>query len=422
MLGKRLNRKTLLIDAPIKSVRPRRQSLFLSLLLRSGLGNWAFHAVFLMGIVFLFCSSSPLAMKSEITLTPEQEQKVAKLDSLFKFYHEQGIFNGTVLVAEAGKVIYQKGFGYANMDTKEKLTPKSVFRLASVSKQFTAMCVMMLKEQGKLDYDDEIQKYLPELKDYEGVTIRHLLWHTSGVPDYMDFMPKYFPTDGYLNDDVIKIMAKHHPEREFEPGERFEYSNTGYVMLASIVERVSGVSFVEFIKQNIFDRIGMSSTTIPFGKNQFKEMPNRVRGYDRTEDGGYVDNDYIDYDYDLYGDGGMFSNVIDLFKWNEALYTEKLVKQETLEEAYKPCVFNDGSIGDYGFGWFICTVDGNKIVGHSGSWIGFRTYILRDITNKHCVIILTNIGNRKGTKLYNACYNILMNKPYLRIISIDEKR
>ena len=255
MLWKRLNRKSLLIDARIKSVKHRIQ-------LRSRLRNWAFDAVFLIGIIFLFCSFSTLAMKSEITLTPEQEQKAAKIDSLLKFYHEQGIFNGTVLVAEAGKVIYQKGFGYANMDTKERLTPKSVFRLASVSKQFTAMCIMKLKEQGKLNYDDDLQKYLPELKYYEGVTIRHLLWHTSGIQDYMDFMPKYFPSDEYLNDDVIKIMAKHHPKREFEPGERFEYSNTGYVLLASIVERVSGVSFVEFIKQNIFDRIGMSSTTI----------------------------------------------------------------------------------------------------------------------------------------------------------------
>jgi len=128
MLYKRLNRKSLLIDARIKSVKHRTQSLFLSPPLRSRLGIWAFDAVVLIGIIFLFCSSSTLAMKSEITLTPEQEQKVAKIDSLLKFYHEQGIFNGTVLVAEAGKVIYQKGFGYANMDTKERLTPKSVFR------------------------------------------------------------------------------------------------------------------------------------------------------------------------------------------------------------------------------------------------------------------------------------------------------
>ena len=377
---------------------------------------------YLVGIIFLVCVFSISEGRSEIALTQEQGQKAAKIDSLIKFYHEQGVFNGTVLVAEAGKVIYQEGFGYANVDTKERLEPKSVFRLASLSKQFTAMCIMILEEQGKLNYDDNLQKYIPELK-YEGITIRHLLWHTSGIPSYMDFMPKhgFGDDDEYINDDVLKTMAKHHPEREFEPGERYKYSNTGYLLLASVVERASGISFVQFIQQNIFDRIGMSSSTIPFGKNQFVDMANRVRGYNRTKDGGYVDNDYASYDYDLYGDGGMFSNVIDLFKWNEALATEKLVTKETIQEAYNPYVLNDGSVGDYGFGWWISEVDVSKIVAHSGSWIGFRTYILRDITNNHCVIVLTNLGNRKGAKLYNAFYNILMDKPYLRIINIERK-
>jgi CubicO group peptidase (beta-lactamase class C family) len=373
---------------------------------------------YLIGIIFLSCFFSISESRSEVILTQEQKQKVAKIDSVLNFYHEQGILNGTVLVAEAGKVIYQKGFGYANMDTKEKLEPKSVFRLASVSKQFTAMCIMMLEEQSKLNYDDNFQKYILELK-YEGVTIRHLLWHTSGMPDYLDFMSEHYSDDEwYVNDDVIKTMAKHHPEKDFEPGERYEYSNTGYLLLASIVERVSGISFKEFLHQNIFDKIGMSSSIFPFGKKEFDEMANRVRGYNRTKDGEYVDNDYTDFDYDVCGDGGIFSNVIDLFKWNEALYTEKLVKQETIQEAYKPYVLNDGSVGDYGFGWNLYEVDSNKVVDHSGSWIGFRTHILRDITNKHCVIILTNVGNRNGTQLYNACYNILIDKPYLRIIKI----
>ena len=196
---------------------------------------------YLIGIIFLSFFFFIPESRSEIILTQEQKQKVAKIDSVLNFYHEQGIFNGTVLVAEAGKVIYQKGFGYANMDTKETLEPKSVFRLASVSKQFTAMCIMMLEEQNKLNYDDDIQKYLPELK-YEGVTIRHLLWHTSGIPNYFKFMSEHYSDDEwYVNDDVLRIMAKHHPEKEFEPGEKYEYSNTGYLLLASIVERVSGV-------------------------------------------------------------------------------------------------------------------------------------------------------------------------------------
>ena len=377
---------------------------------------------YVIGIIFLTCIFSISEVRPEIALTQEQEQKAAKIDSLTRYYYEQGVFSGAVLVAEAGKVIYQKGFGYANVDTKEKLEPESVFRLGSLSKQFTAMCIMILEEQGKLNYDDDLQKYLPELK-YDGITIRHLLWHTSGIPSYMDFMPKhgFGDDDEYINDDVIQTMASHHPEREFEPGDQYKYSNTGYVLLASIVERASGISFVQFIQQNIFDRVGMSSSTIPFGKNQFVDMDNRVRGYNRKKDGGYVDNDYASYDYDLYGDGGMFSNVIDLFKWNEALATEKLVSKDTIQEAYKPYVLNDGSVGDYGFGWWINEVDTNTIVEHSGSWIGFRTYILRDITNNHCVIVLTNLGNRRGARLYNAFYNILMDKPYLKIINIERE-
>jgi hypothetical protein len=165
----------------------------------------------------------------------------------------------------------------------------------------------------------------------------------------------------------------------------------------------------------------MSSSTFPFGKKEFDKIDNRATGYNIKKDGGYVVNDYLDLDYDVYGDGGVFSNVIDLFKWNEALTTEKLVTKETIQEAYKPYVLNNGSVGDYGFGWSIGEVDANKIVEHSGSWIGFRTYILRDITNNHCVIVLTNLGNRKGAKLYNAFYNILMDKPYLRIINIERK-
>ncbi len=357
----------------------------------------------------------------EIALTHEQEQKAAKIDSLIEFYNEQGVFSGTVLVAEAGKVIYQKGSGYANVDTKERLEPKSVFRLASLSKQFTAMCIMILEEQGKLNYDDDLRKYLPELK-YEGITIRHLLWHTSGIPHYMNFMSRHFSDDEwYVNADVLNVLAKDHPKKRFEPGEKYEYSNTGYLLLASVVDRASGIPFNKFLQQNIFDKLGMSSSIFPFGNIEFNKIANRAIGYNRKKDGSYVVNDYLDLDYDVYGDGGMFSNVIDLFKWNEALATEKLVRKETIQEAYKPYVLNDGSVGDYGFGWWISEVDDNKIVEHSGSWIGFRTYILRDITNNHCVIVLTNLGNRKGAKLYNAFYNILMDKPYLKIINIEKK-
>ena len=218
---------------------------------------------YLIGIIFLTWVFSISEGRSEIALIQGQEQKAAKINSLIEFYYDQGIFSGTVLVAEAGKVIYQKGFGYANVDTKERLEPKSVFRLASLSKQFTAMCIMILEEQGKLNYDDNLQKYIPELK-YEDITIRHLLWHTSGIPAYMDFMTRHFSDDEwYLNEDVIKVLAMDHPKKHFEAGENYEYSNTGYLLLASVVERASGVSFPKFLQQNIFDKLGMSSSIFP---------------------------------------------------------------------------------------------------------------------------------------------------------------
>ncbi len=278
------------------------------------------------------------------------------------------------------------------------------------------MCIMMLAEQGKLNYDDNFRKYIPELR-YEGITIRHLLWHTSGMPDYVALMDEHWDPDKYyVNDDVLKMMVKHLPEKLFKPGERYEYSNTGYVLLASIIERVSGVSFKEFVQQNIFDRVGMTSSAIPIGDKDYKEMANRVYGYDIAENGRHDDNDYDHYNG--YGDGGIYSNLIDLFKWNEALYTEKLVKQETLKEAYEPYVLNNGFVGDYGFGWNVREIDSNKIVDHSGGWVGFRTHIFRDITNKHCIIILTNRGNREATELHKACYNILRGKPYSAAIFI----
>jgi CubicO group peptidase (beta-lactamase class C family) len=327
---------------------------------------------------------------------------------LLRTLDEKGKFNGVVLVSEHSKVIYKKAFGYANMETKDTLILESNFRMASVSKQFTAMCIMILEEQGKLDYDDDFQKYLPELK-YEGITIRHLLWHTSGIPDYIELMDELWdPNIYYVNDDVLKLMAKHLPEKDFEPGEKYEYSNTGYVLLASIVERLSGVSFKEFVQQNIFDRIGMSSSVIPIGEKEFEEMVNRTYGFDISDnEAGYIENEYDHYN--AYGDGGIYSNLDDLFKWNEALYTEKLVKHETIEEAFKPYVLNNGHVGDYGFGWKLYRGAKQDVIEHTGDWVGFRTLIRRDLKNRNAIIILSN-NSREVEEIRLGIDKILLGK------------
>jgi len=344
---------------------------------------------------------------SVLSLTPEQQQKSSEIDSVLQYYHEDGILNGTVLVAENGKVIYINAFGYANFNTRDTLSVQSVFRLASVSKQFTAMCIMILNERGELSYEDNISKYLPELR-YKDVTIRHLLWHTGGLSEGDELWDKHWDKNILAgNNDVLQLIAKYHPKINFAPGEKYAYSNIGYNFLATIVERVSGIPFRLFIKENIFDPLDMNNSIVPLGYRDEK-FKNRVFGFRRDPHNNkqYIENDY-NYGNGCVGDGGVYSTVEDLFKWNEALYTEKLVKKETLEEAFKPYVLNDGTIGDYGFGWSIYEIDSNEITDHSGSWLGFRTLMFRDITDKHCVIILTNSGSTFGTRLYKPCYRIL---------------
>jgi CubicO group peptidase (beta-lactamase class C family) len=291
------------------------------------------------------------------------------------------MFNGTILVSEKGSVIYRNSFGYANPVTKEPLNNKSVFYLASLSKQFTAMAIMMLREKNKLSYNDKLSKYFPEFPAYANeVTIRHLLTHTSGIPDH--YRLGIIKTD-LKNSDVLAALIKQN-KLDFKPGEKFSYSNGGYVLLALIVEKVSGVSLSTYLQNNIFKPLKMSGTLV-YDESKPAIM-NRVVGSNMFDD---ID----DYQLLTTGAGGMFSTIDDMSIWDRALYTEKLVSQKTLGEAYALTVLNDGTLSNYGFGWVINELGPNKLVAHSGSMAGFRTQISRDLTNRTAYIILTNKGN-----------------------------
>ncbi len=190
---------------------------------------------------------------------PEVKTLPQKLDSLFAAVPD---FSGVVLVADHGKPLYHQAFGFANAEAKQNVDTASVFELASVSKQFTAMLVVMLNEEGKLKYDDPVEKYLPGLP-YQGITIRHLLNHTSGLPDYQQLMDeKWDKSKVATNEDILLYLKKFHPPVFFLPGEKYKYSNTGYVLLGSIVEKASGRGFVEFCRERIFNPLAMTSTNI----------------------------------------------------------------------------------------------------------------------------------------------------------------
>jgi CubicO group peptidase (beta-lactamase class C family) len=328
---------------------------------------------------------------------------VTSIDSVMTSVVDTARFNGNVLVAKNGKIIYQRSFGPSNYYTGEMLNDSSMFELASISKAFTAMSIMMLKEQGKLNYNDDVKKYLPELP-YEGMTIRHFLTHTSGIPDYEKVM---LDEGGMradkiaLNGDVLNALAKQKSPIVFKPGEKWEYSNTAYVMLAIIVERVSGKTFGEFLSAHIFTPLDMKRSRVYNTRRSGEVIPNYAYGFVYSDSlKKYVLPDSLkEYFYvtsldGIYGDGTINSTTGDLFKWNEALYTEKLVSKATLEEAFTSGKTNADSLHGYGFGWFIQndTASG-KITRHTGSWPGYRNTIIRFVNNGDCVIVLTNNDN-----------------------------
>ena len=314
------------------------------------------------------------------------------------FYNKKG-FNGVVLVAENGKVIYKGANGYADFKNKVKLTTNSVFNLASVSKQFTAMAIMILAERKKLNYQDNINKYLPGLP-YTNITILNLLQHTSGLPDYLDLAEENWDSEKTItNKDVLDLFKQYKPKVEFKSATKYEYSNTGYAFLASIVESASGQNFEKFIQENIFNPLKMTNSYVYNPKTAASRKSPRAYGYSKKfklDDITYLDG--------VVGDGGIYSNVDDLFKWDQALYTEKLVKLATLKKAFEQGKLNNGEDFDYGFGWEV--IDENTVY-HSGVWAGFRTSISRYRDSKDTVIILTNNSNENTDKVEDKMEKLL---------------
>lgn len=318
-------------------------------------------------------------------------------DSIFT---SQKDFSGVVLITENGKPVYHKALGYRDFEKQIPLETSDIFELASVSKQFTAMIIMMLKEKGKLNYDDSISKYLDI--PYKGITIRNLLTHTSGLPDYQDIMDKYWDkTKVAGNGDCIEYLNKYSPPKLFEPGEKYIYSNTGYLLLASIAEKASGKDFIDMCRKWIFRKLKMKSTDIRTIEEK-KATKNFAIGHIYVEErskwvraDSFPSSDYTIWLGNRKGPGRISSTAADLLKWDNALYTGKLIKQSTLQEAFTPMKLNDGSFSDYGFGWSIRMDPAfGKIVSHTGDNPGYKTQIIRYI-DKHKTIILLNNNSHK---------------------------
>ncbi|MCZ8070639.1 MAG: serine hydrolase [Cytophagales bacterium] len=344
------------------------------------------------------CLTLLICLISFTIVAQPPQKKITKIDSLLTYLHERQLFNGTVLIGEKGRVIYKKAFGIASVQN-EKLTTASSFNLASVSKQFYAMMVMILKEQGKLNYDDPVQKHLP-IFPYPTITIRHLMNQTSGLPEYFDIaLNSMSLLDTLTNQSMLELLAFKKVPLSFQPGERWEYCNTNYTTLASVIEKASGISPDQFFQKYIAVPLKMNDSYIYHLK--MKSYPkSRVFGFHVEGDKNVVD-DLIRID-GIVGDGNVYSSVEDLYKWDQALYTEKLVKQSTFKEAITPGKLLNGEATQYGFGWGIEEV--GKRVSHTGSWAAFRTIIVRYIDKNQTIILLDNSGNMNAHRLIKNCW------------------
>ena len=325
-----------------------------------------------------------------------QQINYAKADSIIQSAVTNRQFNAVVLIAEKGKVKYEKAFGYREFAQQIPLKKTDTFELASVSKQFTAMVIMMLKEKGLLQYDDPVEKYLNI--PYKGITIRNLLTHTSGLPDYQNIMDEHWDkTKVAGNNDIIAFLNQYAPPKLFEPGTKYTYSNTGYVLLASIAEKASGRDFIEFANTEIFHKLGMKHTAIKTLAEK-AAVKNFAIGhiYVKEKDSFIRADSFPSSNYTIWlgarkGPGRISSTAEDLLKWDQALYTDKLISPQTLVEAFTPTTLKDGKISSYGFGWEIITNNPKgKIVWHNGDNPGYKTEIMRFLNQQNTLIILCN--------------------------------
>ncbi len=298
-----------------------------------------------------------------------------------------------VMVISDGQIVLQRVCGRADMKHDRPITIETNFRLASVSKQFTATAIMLLSQRGRLSYDDPLTKFFPDFPEIgKQMTVRQLLWHTSGVVAYEDLIPDGQTTQ--LSDrDVLQLVERQHGVY-FTPGTKFRYSNTGYALLALIVEQVSGQGFAHFLAEEIFQPIGMKAT-VAFEQG-VSTVKNRAFGYDVVE-GVFVDADQSVTSAVL-GDGGIYTSLQDYFVWDQALMNQQLLPEQTWREAFEP-----GHLAtrqepiDYGFGWRIRDADGVRVLFHDGRTSGFNNAVRRVPARRLSVVVLTNrAGNHAG--------------------------
>ncbi len=294
-----------------------------------------------------------------------------------------------LLVSRAGQTIRAQGYGLANVELQVPVKPETIFQSGSVGKQFTATAVMMLVEEGKIGLEDPLTKYFPDAPlAWKQVTIRELLSHTAGFTDY----PKSFDMrKDYTEADLLKMVER--APRAFPPGTSWSYSNLGYLTLGLVIHKVTGQFYGDFLQERIFHPLGMNTTRII---SEADIIPNRSAGYELVKE-KLRNQEWVAPTLNTTADGSLYFSILDMAKWDAALYTEQLLKQSSLEKMWTVAKLKNGkpNSGHYGFGWFIENKNGHRVVEHEGAWQGFETQISRYVDDKLTVVVLTNLADAK---------------------------
>ena len=324
----------------------------------------------------------PLTLRADSLPTADARA----IDAIFAPYNRADVPGASVIVLRHGHAVYERAFGSADLDAHTAATVHTDFRLASLTKAFTAMSIMLLVKDGKLHYDDQVIDVLPGFPAYaRDIHIRHLLTHTSGIVDYEDFVPDSQTTQ--LNDDDVLGLMQRTDTLNFAPGSAYHYSNSAYVLLGLIVQHVSGMPFPKFLHDRIFAPLHMDSTVAHV--KGASTVPQRAYGYTGDSSGHFTRTDQSSTSATL-GDGGIYTSVTDMAKWSDALDRATLVDAAMMHEAWSPTMLTTGKESGYGYGWFVATVNGELQLRHHGESTGFTNAILKYPRRNLTIIVLTN--------------------------------
>ena len=336
-----------------------------------------------------------------LQLAAAQNGLESSIDQFIRAEMERQKIPGVSLaVVRDGKPMLVKGYGFANLEHQVPVKPETIFQSGSVGKQFTATAIMLLVEEGKIGLDEKISKYLGEVPEgWKNITIRHLLSHTGGMTDY----PRDFDfRKDYSEDDLLK-RSKEVPVA-FAPGEKWAYSNLGYVTLGIIINKVSGKFYGDFLQERVFKPLGMTTARII---SEADIVPNRAAGY-RLDKGELKNQGWVSPSLNTTADGALYLTVHDMMKWDEALRSGKILKKASLEEMWSPVKLNSGLTHPYGFGWAVRSVNGHRRVEHGGAWQGFKAHIARYLDDNLTVIVFANLSQANQERLANGVAQIIV--------------